>query len=273
MPLPAKGCATRTQHELFWSFAPSRSQWNCSLMRPMRVDLDLVAAGAHDGRRLRPRHARAAACGAAGRNTPSVMSMATISATKPSRWQLQAAQVLDRLVVGVLGMEVSGRRPGSARSRAARLLRSSRKVAPQAMSSALVRAGPGALQRLFFLQPQPGQRRHRAGRRLRLRLLLVLHRAGRELRTARCSPRRAVAAGADQFLLALDRGGAGQVVVVAQRHLLGAHFLLAAPVGDGRLRASGGGPTSAALVSGLARCLAIESVSTIVWAPSSCSKK
>src|SRR5580658_178866 len=32
--VPAQTCATRTQHELFSSFPPSRSQWNCTLTRP-----------------------------------------------------------------------------------------------------------------------------------------------------------------------------------------------------------------------------------------------
>src|SRR5262245_28743185 len=32
--LPAIGCETRTQQELFSSFLPSRSQKNCTLMRP-----------------------------------------------------------------------------------------------------------------------------------------------------------------------------------------------------------------------------------------------
>src|SRR4051794_16666559 len=32
--LPAQPCATRIQHELFSSFFPSWSQWNCTLMRP-----------------------------------------------------------------------------------------------------------------------------------------------------------------------------------------------------------------------------------------------
>ena len=34
--LPAHGCDTRTQQELFSSFVflPSRSQWNCTFTRP-----------------------------------------------------------------------------------------------------------------------------------------------------------------------------------------------------------------------------------------------
>src|ERR1700743_1271410 len=32
--LPAHGCDTRTQHELFSFFLPRRSQWNCTLTRP-----------------------------------------------------------------------------------------------------------------------------------------------------------------------------------------------------------------------------------------------
>ncbi len=32
--LPAQGCDTRTQHELFSSFLPRRSQWNCTFTRP-----------------------------------------------------------------------------------------------------------------------------------------------------------------------------------------------------------------------------------------------
>ena len=32
--LPAHGCDTRTQHELFSFFLPSRSQWNCTFTRP-----------------------------------------------------------------------------------------------------------------------------------------------------------------------------------------------------------------------------------------------
>ena len=33
-PEPAQSCATRTQQELFSSFFPSRSQWNCTFTRP-----------------------------------------------------------------------------------------------------------------------------------------------------------------------------------------------------------------------------------------------
>ena len=32
-PLPAQVCDTRTKQELFWSFLPSRSQWNCTFTR------------------------------------------------------------------------------------------------------------------------------------------------------------------------------------------------------------------------------------------------
>src|ERR1700686_3920953 len=32
--LLAQDCAQRTQHELFSSFCPSRSQWNCTFTRP-----------------------------------------------------------------------------------------------------------------------------------------------------------------------------------------------------------------------------------------------
>ena len=32
--MPAQGCETRTQHELFSSLLPSRSQWNCTFTRP-----------------------------------------------------------------------------------------------------------------------------------------------------------------------------------------------------------------------------------------------
>ncbi len=33
-PLPAHGCDTRIQQELFSSFLPRRSQWNCTFTRP-----------------------------------------------------------------------------------------------------------------------------------------------------------------------------------------------------------------------------------------------
>src|SRR5437764_13385703 len=32
--LPAHGCETRIQHELFSSYLPYRSQWNCTFTRP-----------------------------------------------------------------------------------------------------------------------------------------------------------------------------------------------------------------------------------------------
>ena len=66
--LPAHGCDTRTQQELFSSFLPSRSQWNCTFTRPYLSVKISSPRRADDHRRLRPLHERLAACAARGRN-------------------------------------------------------------------------------------------------------------------------------------------------------------------------------------------------------------